>query len=123
VFKIKKSNSLKVFSGKEASLNYAIFLVLLKDPLIPYDVWLSVRSIKDFRHEHYRTVCRRIHAIYEQGYLIVVGRRDTKPAGNSPLYTLTLKAKAALKLNKQSIDDYLQTATDKQLQKLIEALQ
>jgi DNA-binding PadR family transcriptional regulator len=110
-----KGKQLKIFSGKEATLNHVIFLNLLKKPLIPYDIWRSIKTIKGLRHTHYKTVCRRIHALHQQNWINMAGNRTTKSSGNSPLYTLTLKAKAALKFNQQNIDDYLQTATDKQL--------
>ncbi len=91
--------------------------------MIAYDVWLSVKSIKGFRHKNYKTVCRRIQALYQQGWLTVVGKRATKPSGNSPIFGLTLKAKAALKFGEKGIDEYLQTASDEKLLKFIEALE
>ncbi|MGD6933325.1 MAG: hypothetical protein ACQCN5_03875 [Candidatus Bathyarchaeia archaeon] len=118
-----RANKLKVFSGKEAALNRVIFLMLLKKPLIPYDVWLSVKSIKGFRHTNYKTVCRRVRSLYQQGWITAVGIRATKPSGNGSLFELTLKGKAALRFSEQNIDDYLQTATDMQLLKFIEALE
>jgi DNA-binding PadR family transcriptional regulator len=117
------SKRLKIFSGKEATLNHVVFLILLREPLISYDIWLSVKSTKTFRHTRYKTVCRRINTLHKQAWLKMSGSRPTKSSGNSPLYTLTLKAKAALKLSKQSIDDYLQTATEQQLTKFIKAFE
>jgi len=114
---------LKVFSGKEAPLNYVIFFILLKKTMIPYDVWLSVKSIKGFRHKRYKTVCRRIQALHQQGWITVAGKRATKPSGSSSLFELTLKAKAALKFSEKTIDEYLQTASDEQLLKFIQALE
>jgi hypothetical protein len=121
--KIKRGSWLKVFSGKEATLNHVIFLILFKKSLISYDVWLSVKSIKGFRHTRYKTICRRIQTLHQQNWIKTLGSRATKASGNSPLYTLTLKAKAALKFSEQSIDEYLQKATDEQLTKFIEVLE
>jgi hypothetical protein len=118
-----KETKLEVFSGKEATLNHVIFLILLKKALIPYDVWLSVKSTKGFRHKSYKTVCRRIQALHKQGWIKVAGKRATKPSGTSSLFDLTLKAKAALRFSEKSLDDYLQTASDEQLLKFIEALE
>jgi len=91
--------------------------------MITYDIWLSVKSTKGFRHTRYKTVCRRIHTLHQQNWINITGSRATKASGNSPLYTLTLKTKAALKFSEQSIDDYLQKATDEQLSKFIEVLE
>jgi hypothetical protein len=118
-----KGTQLKVFSGKEATLNHLIFLTLLKKSLIPYDIWLTIRATKGFRHKPYKTVCRRIQTLHQQNWITITGTRATKPSGNSPLYTLTLKAKAALKLCEKTLDEYLQTATEQQLSKFIEALE
>jgi hypothetical protein len=41
--------------------------------------------------------------------------------GESILYEVTLKGKAALKIDQKSIEDFLKTATDEQLLKFIEA--
>jgi DNA-binding PadR family transcriptional regulator len=117
-----KGNKLQVFSGKEATLNHQIFLTLLKKPMIPYDIYLTIKATKGFRHKPYKTICRRIHNLHQQQWLTITGTRNTKPSGTSPLYTLTLKAQAALKLSTKTLDEYLQTATEQQLTKLIEAL-
>jgi len=45
--------------------------------------------------------------------------RSAKVQGDSILYELTLKGKAALKLDKKSIEEFLQTATDEQLSMFI----
>jgi DNA-binding PadR family transcriptional regulator len=118
-----KDTPLKVFSGKEATLNHLIFLILLKKSMISYDIWLTIRATKGFRHKPYKTVCRRIRALHQQNWLTITGTRATKPLGTSPLYTLTLKAKVALKLREKTLDEYLQTAPEQQLSKLLEALE
>jgi hypothetical protein len=116
-----KGTKLKVFSGKEASLNLVILLILREKTLIPYDVWLLVKATKDFRHTPYKSVCRRMQALEQQSWITKSGKRLTKPAGVSDLYQLTLKAEAALRLAEKTIDGLLETATDEQLLHLIQA--
>jgi hypothetical protein len=56
-----KGTPLKVFSGKEASLNRVILLILYSKKLLAkYDVYLEIRSIKGFKHKDSKTVYRRI---------------------------------------------------------------
>jgi len=99
--KKRKGTRLKVFSGKEESLNRVILLILKKNSLIPYDVWLFVKSIKGFRHTEHKTVCRRMQALEQQGWIVQKGARPTKPCGDSLLYELTIRGKAALRLDKK----------------------
>lgn len=121
--KKSKGTRLKVFSGREARLNRAILKILNpKGALIPYDIWLQVRAIKGFRHTVYKTVCRRIQALERQHWIVQKGTRPTQPGWDSDLYELTLRGKAALKLDEQNIDTFLQTAREEQLLLLITAL-
>ena len=88
--------------------------------MIPYDVWRLVKVTKGFRHTCYKTVCRRIQKLQQQGWLTKKGQRVTKSSGSSQFYELTLRAKAALELDRKDIEEYLQTASDEQLIKFIE---
>jgi DNA-binding PadR family transcriptional regulator len=118
-----KGAKLEVFSGKKARLNRVILKTLeKKGALIPYDTWLLIKGIKGFRHAKHKTVCRRMQALERQRWITPKGTRPTKPSGDSTLYELTLKGKAALKLEEKSVDTFLQTAKDEQLQLLIAAL-
>ena len=122
-WKREKGTSLKVFSGKEEALNRLILLILrLKRKLAKYDMAIEVRHIRDFKHIDTNTVYRRMDALQQQGWIGIVGERPTKPGWPSELYGLTLKGKAALKLDERNIDDFLSTASDEQLRKLIDAL-
>ena len=113
---------LEVFSGKEASLNRVILQILRqKGALIPYDVSLNVKRTKDFMHTDTNTVYRRMEAQEEQGWIVVVGNRPTQPGWCSDLYGITLRGKAALRLDEWNIEDFLRTATDEQLLKLLDA--
>lgn len=86
-----------------------------KGALIPYDVWLIVRGIKGFRLTDTKTVYRRMDALERQGWTAKVGNRSSQPGWPSELYEITLKGRAALKLDEKSIEDFLKTATDEQL--------
>ena len=117
-----KGTRLEVFSGKEARLNRVILLILQsKKPLTKYDVFLEIRNIKGFKHKDSKTIYRRVDALKEGGWISQQGTRPAKVQGESKLHGLTVKGKAALKLNQKSVDEFLRTATDEQLLKLIEA--
>lgn len=59
-------------------------------------------------------------ALSSEHWITPNGTRPAKVQGDSILYELTLKGKAAVKLNDKSIEDFLETATDEQLAKFIE---
>jgi DNA-binding PadR family transcriptional regulator len=119
-----KGTPLKVFSGKQATLNRIILLMLRasKNPLSKYDVFLEINRIKDFKHMDSRTVYRRMEALEQESWVDQKGSRPAKPGWPSELYEITLKGKAALKLDEKNIEDFLKTATGEQLQKFIEAI-
>ena len=117
-----KGTRLKVFSGKEASLNRVILLILHRKKLLAkYDVFLEIRNIKGFKHEDSKTIYRRMDALNKEGWIAQKGTRPAKVQGESILYEVTMKGKAALKLDQKSIEDFFQTATDEKLLKFIEA--
>lgn len=58
-------------------------------------------------------------ALICEGWVAEKGKRPAKVQGESMLYELTLKGKAALKLDEISIDTLLETATADQLAKFI----
>jgi len=71
-----KGTKLKIFSGREESLNRVILLILFsKKVLASYDMYKEIRGIKGFRHVDYRTVSRRMNALEEQGWLVQNGSR------------------------------------------------
>jgi DNA-binding PadR family transcriptional regulator len=61
-------------------------------------------------------------ALEQQDIISQKGNRATQPGWPSELYELTPRGKAALKLDEKSIEDFLRTATDEQLLKLIDLL-
>ena len=78
--------------------------------------------MKGFRHIDSKTVYRRIDALDKESWIAQKGTRPAKVHGDSILYELTLKGKAALKLDKKNIEDFLKTATNEQLANFIDLL-
>ena len=113
-----------MFSGKEATLNRVILLILRssKQPLTRYDVYLKIRGMRGLKRKDSKTIYRRMTVLNQDGWIAQNGTRPAKVKGDSILYELTLKGKAALKLNEKKIEDFLETATDVQLAKLIDLL-
>jgi hypothetical protein len=118
-----KGTKLRVFSGREAILNRVIFMILFTKKLLPsYGMYLEIRGIKGFRHIKRQNVDRRMKALYQQHWLEINGVRPAKAHFLSPLYQLSTRAVAALELSKRDLNDFLQTAPEDKLQKLIDAL-
>jgi hypothetical protein len=120
-----RGTKLKVFSGREAALNMIIFLILCPEGklLASYDIFKEVRAIKGFRHKGKQNVDRRVKALYKQHWLEIEGVRLSKPHFLSPLYTLSVRGRTALELNKKDLNIFLLTApAEDQLQKIVEAL-
>ena len=117
-----KSTWLQVFSGKEARLNRVILKILeWKSPLIAYDVWRQLKATKGFRGVDSKTVYRRMYALEQGGWVGQKGKRPAKVQGDSALYELTLKGRAALMVDEKSVETFLKTATDEQLAKFIDS--
>ena len=118
-----KGTKLEVFSGKQESLNRVICQILeWKSPLIAYDVWRQLKAIKGFKYIDSKTAYRRMEALEQEGWIVQKGTRQGKRGGDKILYELTLRGKAALRLDEKSIEKFLQTATDEQLLKFIDLL-
>jgi DNA-binding PadR family transcriptional regulator len=114
---------LKVFSGKEATLNRVILLILFSGQfLAKYDLFLIVKSTKGFRNKDVKTIYRRVDFLEKGGWIAKEGEKLTKPGWPSELYKITLKGRAALKLDQKSIETFLENATDEQLAELIDLL-
>ena len=116
-----KGTELEVFSGKQESLNRVICQIFeWKSPLIAYDVWRQLKAIKGFKRINSKTAYRRMEALEQQGLIGQKGTRLGKRGGDKILYELTLRGKAALRLDEKNIEEFLQTATDEQLLKFID---
>jgi hypothetical protein len=112
-----------VFSGRQAKLNFIIFLILSSNKLLTsYDVYLKIRGIKGYRHTKRQCVDRRVKALCQQGWLKKEGIKPAKAHFLSPLYKLSFRAQAALVLSKKDLNCFLLTAPETNLQMLIEAL-
>lgn len=112
---------LKVFSGREAKLNRLVLQIFEhKGPLIAYDVWRFVVMTKNYSHVGRNTVYDRVNALSKDGYIIQVGTRPAQPGWPSDLFEITRKGRAALKADKKSMDQFLATATEEELQKFID---
>ena len=77
-------------------------------------MFLEIKSMKGFRHIDSKTVNRRIDALEQEGWIAQKGTRPAKVQGESILYELALKGKAALRLDEKSIEEFLKTATSEQ---------
>ena len=123
--KKRKGTPLKVFSGKEATLNRVILLILRssKQPLARYDVYLKIRGIRGLKRKDSKTIYRRMTALNLEGWIAQKGTRAAKVKGDSILYEVTLKGKAALRLDEKSIERFLKVATGEQLAQFISLFQ
>jgi DNA-binding PadR family transcriptional regulator len=120
-WKESQGTKLKVFSGKEARLNRVILKIMEKNsPLINYDVWCQIKSIKGFRHVDSKTAYRRMEALREEDLLAEKGTRPGKRGGDRVLYELTLRGRAVLKLAEKNLEKFIKTATNEQLTKFID---
>ncbi|MCL4429845.1 MAG: hypothetical protein M1167_03735 [Chloroflexi bacterium] len=121
--KQSKGTPLNVFSGKEATLNRVILLILFSGQLLAkYDLFLIIRKTKGFRNKDVRTIYRRVDVLEKGGWIAKEGEKRTKPGWPSELYKISLKGKAALKLDQKSIEKFLESATDTELSELIDLL-
>ncbi len=116
-----KSTELDVFSGREAKLNRVIFVILnSKSPLTSYDMYLEIRRIKGFRHTKRQSVDRRMKVLYAQGWIVKYGVRPAKAHFLSPLYALSIRAQAALALNKIDLNLFVQIAKETDLEIVVD---
>jgi hypothetical protein len=118
-----KGTELDIFSGREAKLNRVIFIVLdAKNPLTSYDMYLEIRRIKGFRHVKRQSVDRRMKALCEQGWIIKYGVRPAKAHFLSPLYALSIRAQAAITLNKIDLNAFIRAAQEVELEIIVDTL-
>ena len=83
---------------------------------------MIVKGTKGFRNKAVKTIYRRVDFLERGGWIAKEGEKRTKPRWPSELYEITLKGKAALKLDQGNIEDFLENSTDKQLSELIDLL-
>ena len=107
---------IRVFKGREARLNKAIFWILAyESPLSIYEIWRKVRGFRDFAYIHYQVVNRRIRALEKSGYLEKDGKRVTKTGFTINLYQLSVKAYLAMLLKTVDLEKFIETASEQQI--------
>ena len=82
-------------------------------------MFLEIKGMKGFRHIDIKSIYRRMDALQREGWIARNGNRTTQPGWSSELYEITLRGKAAVKLDQKSIEGFLKAATNEQLRKLI----
>ncbi len=110
-----KGVPLRIFSGKQKKLNRIILPLLVKEALAKEDVYHILRITKGFRHTTSKTACRRIDALNEGGYIAPSGKRPGAVQGECILYRITRKGRGALRMDRRSGDEFLDKATDEEL--------
>lgn len=106
---------LKVFSGKEKKLNRVILPLLEKKALAKEDVFHVLKVTKGFRGVTNKTVCRRMDQLNEGDYIAVSGTRPGAVQGECLLYKITLRGLAALRFDRKSGDEFIDTASTEEL--------
>lgn len=99
---------LSVFKGREAKLNRAIFQVLQQEaPQAMWDILRKIRKINGLKHTKYAVINTRVKALEAKGYLKKTGERETKQGGETALYGMTARARLAVKLSSNNIDELI----------------
>lgn len=107
---------IRVFKGREARLNKAIFWILAyESPLSIYEIWRKVRGFRDFAYIRYHVVNRRVRALVKDGYIEKDRKRKTKTGFTIHLYQLSFRAYLAIILNILDLDDFLGRASEDQI--------
>lgn len=114
---------ISIFKGREARLNKAIFWILANQgSLTIYEIWIKLRTLRDFLHIRYHVVNRRVRALEEIGYIEKSGERKTKIGFVAILYQLTGRAYLATLLNKINLDDFIGKAHESSIWSALGAL-
>jgi hypothetical protein len=102
---------LSVFKGREAKLNRSIFHILHeKISQTAWQIFSMLSKKKEMKSLTYWTVIRRMRALQNQDYVMVVGKIETMPGTETSLYQLTPRAELALILDKINMDQFLKEA-------------
>ena len=116
-----KSTELKVFSGREASRNLAIFEILANsDPQTIPQLQKQICKRKGLSGTYYASISKRLRCLEETGYI-----KQAKPApegAKAATYELRIKAYLATFLKHNSMEDLLSQITDAQAAMLLLAL-
>jgi len=102
---------LSVFKGKEAKLNHAILCSLKQNsPQTAWQIFGLLNKQKDMVDLTYWTIIRRMNALHEQDYVLIVGEQDTMPGTETALYQLSPRAELAIALSKINLDTFVTKA-------------
>jgi len=119
-----KKGRLKVFKGREAKLNRAIFQTLAhKSPQTTWDLFRQFKKQKDMAHLSYSVLIRRVEALQKLDYLMKVGETKTRPGSETALYQLTPRAELAMVLDKTNLDKFIREADYHRIITALEAFQ
>lgn len=110
-----KGVPLRIFSGKQKKLNRIILPLLVKKALAKEDVYHVLRITKGFRGVTSKTICRRMDDLNKGGYIAPSGKRPGVVQGECILYKITRKGLGALRMDRKSGDEFLDTASDEAL--------
>lgn len=107
-----KTTELKLFKGREAKLNHAIFETLAaRGPQTKRNMQKEISKQKGLSGTYYASVSKRISALEESGYV-----RQVKPtqegSSKAAVYELRAKAYLATVLNSTSFEDLLSQISD-----------
>ncbi|MEM2081498.1 MAG: hypothetical protein QW744_04415 [Candidatus Bathyarchaeia archaeon] len=117
--KKSKGTRLKVFSGREARLNRAIFEILAKESPQPLkQLYKKVSKQKGLEETYYASLIKRLHCLKEVGYIAETKQKHPSPT----IYELRTKAYLAMFLEENSMEDILEQATDTQSALILMAL-
>lgn len=111
---------LVVFKGREAKLNFAIFIALaVLGPLSINELHKQVSRQKGLSNLYYASLTKRLHCLTAEDYL-----KENKPKQGSKasIFTLTNKAHLAIFLHLNSMQDILDKSTEKKRALLLVAL-
>ena len=114
-----KGIPLKAFRGKQKRLNRIILPLLRKEALAKEDVFHILRITKGYRHTTSKTVCRRMDALNEGGYIAPSGKRPGTVQGECILYKITRKGLSALRMDEKSADEFLDSASEEELDEFL----
>ena len=111
-----KGTQLSVFKGREAKLNHAILIIIIKiSPQTIYDIAKTVRQRKGFTNTKYTNVNRRVKALEKQGFLEKAGYRHALQGTQVTLFQPTTRAYVALFLNQLDLDIFVKEADESTL--------
>lgn len=114
-----KGTRLKVFSGREARLNRAIFEILAKESPQPLkQLYKKINKQKGLEETYYASLTKRLRCLKEAGYIAETKQKHPSPT----IYELRTKAYLAMFLEENSMQDIIEQVTDTQSALILMAL-